>query len=62
MCPFCLATMEPVVSSAASTGGLAALAGNGLATYQAGEIVAQSNERTQDVNDQGSKSKDSVRR
>jgi hypothetical protein len=46
MCPFCLATMGLIVASAASTGGLAALAVKvSRKKNEAGEIQLNSDER-----------------
>jgi hypothetical protein len=64
MCPFCLATMGLIVASAASTGGLAALAvkmsrkKNGAA-----QIVPDPNKRrNQDVNEHDRKPDNSIAR
>jgi hypothetical protein len=64
MCPFCLATMGLVVASAASTGGLAALAVK-LSRKKNGDeaIVPNSNQRRdQNVNEHDKKPKGSVAR
>jgi hypothetical protein len=64
MCPFCLATMGLVVASAASTGGLAALAVK-LSGKKNGDeaIVPTSNQRRdQNVNEHDKKPKGSVAR
>jgi len=64
MCPFCLASMGLIVASAASTGGLAAMAVKiSRKKKGAGRIVPDSNERkNQDVNEHDSKSQNSVAR
>jgi hypothetical protein len=63
MCPFCLATMGLIVASAASTGGLAALAVKVSRKKKgAGETGPNSNERNQGVNDRDKKPKSSVAR
>lgn len=64
MCPFCLATMGMIVASAASTGGLAALAVKlSRKKNGAGEIGPDVNERrNQDVNEHDTKSENSEAR
>lgn len=64
MCPFCLASMGLIVASAASTGGLAALAVKmSRKKNGAGQIVPDSNERrNQNVNEQDRKPENSVAR
>jgi hypothetical protein len=64
MCPFCLTTMGLIVASAASTGGLAALAVKvSRKKNGAGEIVPQSDKRrNQDVIEHDRKPENSVAR
>jgi hypothetical protein len=62
MCPFCLARMGLIVASAASTGGLAALAVKlSRKKNGAGEIAPNSNEgRNPDVNEHDQQPENSV--
>jgi hypothetical protein len=64
MCPFCLATMGLIVASAASTGGLAALAVKLFRKQNAAaEINPNSNQRrNQDADEHDGKPENSVAR
>ncbi len=46
MCPFCLSTVGLIVASAASTGGLAVLAVKVSRKNRTGEVLPNSEERT----------------
>jgi hypothetical protein len=52
MCPFCFATMGLIVAGAVSTGGLAALAVKVSRKNQAGEVLPNSEERSNQNVDQ----------